>query len=156
MAGIVNTSTNGSVTQKLITSIIDKVNDMDSFLGEIGYENRDVFLSSQSKNNLTSSILTRQYGADNFRVYSGRFAVPLKAKSNTHNDLSVNLSKAGKGLSFSNITVTGTGTYPIVAWVKKLEIDVVTIGIYTITQPTAAAVAKINIIGIALESDQYD
>ena len=128
---------------------------MDSFLGDIGFENRDVFLSSQSKKNLTSAIVPRQYGANNFRIYSGQFAVPLKAKSNTHNDLSVNISKVSGGLSFSNITVTGNSIYPIVAWVKKLETDVVTIGIYTITPPTAAAVATINIIGIALEPDQY-
>jgi hypothetical protein len=152
MTRIVNTSTNGVFSATIITSIIDEVNKINSWLNEIGYERADegtLRIFRQKKGVSAADAKKDVIGADDFKVYSAYKYVTLKKDKLAHGECSIPLPQ---GLTIKSVVASvESGDVPVFATLKSQNDKDMIFLITSTSKPTANSDAYLHVIGVASE-----
>ena len=156
MAKIINTTTNGIISVDQITDIINRVNDHDSFLNDLGFENpNDGVLSySVARANLPGNPTTQIKGADDFRIFAGSFQTNLNQGKMLHDPITVKIPAAKGGYTWGIVTATAqTKTLPVFVTVTAMGPTSFTLQPHSTKNAATNNAIVINLIAIAIESD---
>lgn len=157
---IVNPTSNGYVPVETISALVERVNDMNTFLMDIGYGNSGGAILMDTQN-MGSGWTRTPRGADEFRVLTVRRKVALRATVAQPNVViplaQVVSPRLGGPLSYDTIVLTPVAPTPetraidIGLMIVAQTNESVTININLSAKPAKATYFIINMIAIATE-----
>lgn len=154
MAKIINTTTNGIISVDQITDIINRVNDHDSFLNDLGFENpNDGTLSYAAPGSTPSNPTTQIKGADDFRIFAGSFRTTLNKTKTVHDPITVTVPKTKGGYTWAVVTATAQTKLPVFVTISAIGPNSFTLQPHSTTAATSNDPIIINLTAVAIESD---
>ena len=154
MAKVVNDTTSGIISANTIINLITEVNKIQEWLNQLGYEMPDegmLYTQFRARGGLPKNDSKDVLGADDFKVFAGRFPALLKKTKTDHPEVTIDVPSTHNWFS---ITATAQSSdQPVFVTLKQFAVKgQATFDLRTTVAPSADKQIWIHVIAVAKDN----